>query len=96
MGWMDLSEYALIEGAARDRVVDLLQAAVPRRVKAAGAPTSTLARVLYVASALRVQPRATDYLGDRVLHQRSRREGRRLILPVARKANAARAADHPQ
>ena len=74
MGWMDLSEYVLIEGAARDRQGDLLQAVVPRRVKAAGAPTSTLATVLYVASALRVQPRAidryTDYLGDRVLHER--------------------------
>jgi len=74
MGWMDLSEYVLIEGAARDRLLDLLQAVVPRRVKAAGAPTSTLATVLDVASALRVQPRAidryNDYLGDRVLHQR--------------------------
>ena len=71
MGWMDLSEYVLIEGAARDRLLDLLQAVVPRRVKGAGAPTST---VLHVASALQVQPRAidryTDYLGDRVLHER--------------------------
>jgi len=79
MGWMDLNEYALIEGAAKDRLLDLLQAVVPRRVKAAGAPTSTLATVLSVSSALRVQPRAidrcTDYLGDRVLHERQRREG---------------------
>ncbi len=74
MGWMDLSEYVLIEGAARDRLGDLLQAVVPRRVKAAGAPTSTLATALYVTSALRAQPRAIDrhidYFGDRVLHQR--------------------------
>ena len=74
MGWMDLSEYVLIEGAARDRLLDLLPAVVPRRVNAAGAPMSTLATALYVASALRVQPRAidryTDYLGDRVLHER--------------------------
>ena len=79
MGWMDLNEYALIEGAAKDRLLDLLQAVVPRRVKAAGAPTSTLATVLSVSSALRVQPRAidrcTDYLGDRVLHERQRRQG---------------------
>ena len=54
MGWMDLSEYVLIEGAARDRLLDLLPAVVPRRVNAAGAPMSTLATVLYVASALRV------------------------------------------
>jgi hypothetical protein len=74
MGWMDLSEYVLIEGAARDRLLDLRQVVVPRQVKAAGAPTSTLATVLYVASALRVQPRAidrhNDYLGDRVMHKR--------------------------
>src|SRR5213594_2481739 len=56
MGWMDLNEYALIEGAAKDRLLDLLQAVVPRRVKAAGAPTSTLATVLSVSSALRVRP----------------------------------------
>ena len=69
MGWMDMSEYVLIEGAARDRRGDLLQAVVPRRVKAAGATTSTLATVLYVAPALRAQPRAIDryidYFGDR-------------------------------
>ena len=73
MGWMDLSEYVLIEGAARDRLSDLLQTVVPRRAKAAGAPMSTLATVLYVASALRAQPRVIDryidYFGDRVLHQ---------------------------
>ncbi|PYN76212.1 MAG: hypothetical protein DMD96_26160 [Candidatus Rokuibacteriota bacterium] len=68
---MDLSEYVLIEGAARDRLADLLQAAAPRQVKA---PTPTLATMLYVASALRARPRDIDryidYFGDRVLHQR--------------------------
>ena len=44
MGWMDLSEYVLIEGAARDRLLDLLPAVVPRRVNSAGAPMSTLRR----------------------------------------------------
>ena len=48
---MDLSEYVLIEGAARDRLLDLLPAVVPLRVNAAGAPMSTLATALHVASA---------------------------------------------
>lgn len=70
MGWMDLSEYRLIEEAVRDRVGDLRRAAVWRGMKAEEDPTSTLATILYVASALRARPRAIDryidYFGDQV------------------------------
>ncbi len=73
MGWLDLSEYLLIENAARDRLDDLLWAARPQRPQAA-APPASLAAILYVASALRARPRDIDYyidyFGDRVLHQR--------------------------
>ena len=74
MGWMDLSEYVVIEGAARDRLLDLLPAVVPQTSELGGSSDVDAPTVLYVASALRVQPRAidryTDYLGDRVLHER--------------------------
>jgi hypothetical protein len=46
MGWMDLSEYVLIEGAARDRLLDLLPAVVSATSELGGssdvdAPTSS-------------------------------------------------------
>ncbi len=69
MGWLDLTEYGLIENAARGRFADLLPAARPQRRKRAARPSS-LAAVLYVASALRAKPRGIDYyidyFGDRV------------------------------
>jgi hypothetical protein len=66
MGWMDLSDYALIEGAVVDRLDDL------RRARGAARdgddPISAVARALYVAAALRARPRAIDryidYFGD--------------------------------
>lgn len=70
---MDLSEYLLIEDAARDRLDDLCSAAGPQRWNEAASPSS-LAKLLYVASALRAKPREIDsyidYFGDRALSQR--------------------------
>jgi hypothetical protein len=67
MGWMDLSEYVLIEEAARDRLGDLR--VVRRGTPPKEATMSTLAKLLYIASALRAGPRAIDryidYFGGR-------------------------------
>jgi hypothetical protein len=72
MGWMDLSEYVLIEGAARDRLRDLR--GVRRGTPPTATPMSALAKLLYAASALRIRPRAIDryidYFGDRAPSQR--------------------------
>ena len=69
---MDWSEYLQIMGAADDRLEDLRrvgQVAEPRE-----APMSTLAKLLFLASALRAQPRAIDryidYFGDRLPQRR--------------------------
>ena len=65
--------YLLIEGAAQDRVASLERAAKPQRPKRTGA-RSSLAAILYVASALRTQSRAIDryidYFGEPVLSHR--------------------------
>lgn len=67
MSWMDLTEYALITEAAKDRVGDLGRVR-PRRAPNRAA-RARLAKVLYIASALRARPRAIDryidYFGDR-------------------------------
>jgi hypothetical protein len=69
---MDLSEYLLIVGAARDRLLDL-QPIRPGKERPE-APMSTLARLFYIASSLRARPRAIDryidYFGDRLPQQR--------------------------
>lgn len=62
---MDLSEYVLIEGAARDRLLDLLPAVVPRRVNGGGSDVDARDGPPRGVRA-RVQPRAID----RVLHER--------------------------
>jgi hypothetical protein len=72
MGWMDLSDYALIEGAVVDRLDELRRA---RGVVPDGDdPTPAMARALYIAAALRARPRAIDryidYFGDCVPGQR--------------------------
>ena len=73
MSWLDSSTYLLIEGAARDRLAGLERAARPERSKPAGA-RSSLATILYVASALRTQSRAIDryidYFGEPALSHR--------------------------
>jgi hypothetical protein len=66
MGWMNLNDYALIEGAVVDRLDELRRA---RRAAGDGDdPASAVARALYVAAALRARPRAIDryidYFGD--------------------------------
>jgi len=69
---MDMSEYLLIETAARDRLDELRRAAMPRDPSAA-AP-SALRAMLYVPAALRAKPRDIDryidYFGDTVLRPR--------------------------
>jgi hypothetical protein len=76
MSWMDLTEYALITEVARDRLDDLRR---PRRGtgstdRTRTAPPARLAKILYIASALRARPRAIDryidYFGDRVVYNR--------------------------
>lgn len=73
MSWLDSSTYLLIEGAAHDRLAGLERAAMPERSKPAGA-RSSLAAILYVASALRTQSRAIDryidYFGEPALSHR--------------------------
>jgi hypothetical protein len=74
MSWLDSSAYLLIEGAARDRLADLRPTATePKRPKRAGT-RSSLATILYVASALRSQTRGIDryinYFGEPVLSHR--------------------------
>ncbi|OLD78683.1 MAG: hypothetical protein AUG87_00780 [Candidatus Rokubacteria bacterium 13_1_20CM_4_70_14] len=80
MGWMDLSEYVLIEGAVRDRLRDLRRTIERRGLRAAEARMSTLATVLYVASVLRARPRAIDgyidYFGDVVRRSASVKRAR--------------------
>ena len=72
MGWMDLSEYVLIDGAVSDRLGDLRRAR--RGTLPAEAPISVFAKILYIASARRARPRAIDryidYFGDGVRPQR--------------------------
>ena len=74
MGWLDLSEYLLIESAAQDHVGDLLLRAAGSDRTRAAAPFWSLATMLYVSSALRAKPREIDryidYFGDRMPHQR--------------------------
>jgi len=71
MSWLDSSAYLLIEGAAQDRLASLRPTA--KRPKRAGA-RSSLATLLYVASALRTQTRGIDryinYFGEPVLSHR--------------------------
>jgi len=73
MSWMDMSEYLLIETAARDRLDGLRRAAILRNPSAAAAP-SVLRAMLYVSAALRAKPRDIDryidYFGDTVLRPR--------------------------
>ena len=77
MSWLDSSAYLLIEGAAQDRLAYLRPTATklkqPKRPKRAGA-RSSLATILYVASALRTQTRGIDryinYFGEPVLSHR--------------------------
>ena len=73
MSWMDMSEYLLIETAARDRLDSLRRAAMPRDPSAAAAP-SALRAMLYISAALRAKPRDIDryidYFGDTVLRSR--------------------------
>jgi hypothetical protein len=73
MSWLDMSEYLLIETAARDRLDGLHRAAMWRHPSAA-APPSSLRAMLYVSAALRAKPRdidrCIDYFGDSVLRPR--------------------------
>jgi len=73
MGWLDLSEYLLIERAAGDRLDEFRRAAMSRQPRAA-APSSSLRTMLYASSALRAKPRDIDrdidYFGDSVLRPR--------------------------
>jgi len=80
MSWLDSSAYLLMEGAAQDRLANLRLTATkpkqpkqPKRSKRAGA-RSSLATLLYVASALRTQTRGIDryinYFGEPVLSHR--------------------------
>jgi hypothetical protein len=73
MSWLDSSTYLLIEGAAHDRIAGLKLAAEPQPSKPAGT-RSSLAAILYVASALRSQSRAIDryidYFGEPVFSHR--------------------------
>ena len=74
MSWLDSSAYLLMEGAAQDRLASLRPTATkPKRPKRAGA-RSSLATLLYVASALRTQARGIDryinYFGEPVLSHR--------------------------
>jgi hypothetical protein len=73
MSWLDMSEYLLIEAAARDRLDGLRRAAVSRDPSAA-APPSSLRAMLFVSAALRAKPRDIDryidYFGDTVLRPR--------------------------
>lgn len=73
MGWLDFSEYLLIEGAARDRLGEFRRAAMPQRPRAT-APPSSLRAMLYLSSALRAKPRDIDryidYFGDPMPRQR--------------------------
>jgi hypothetical protein len=72
MGWMNLSDYALIEGAVVDRLDELRRAR--QAARDGDEPISAVARTLYVAAALRARPRAIDryidYFGDCVPGQR--------------------------
>jgi hypothetical protein len=74
MSWLDMSEYLLIETAARDRVDELRHEALPERQPRAAAPPSRLRTMLYAASARRAKPRDIDryidYFGDSVLRPR--------------------------
>ncbi len=73
MSWMDLSEYLLIEDAARDRLGELQRAAAAER-SAATAPVASLKAILSASAALRARPRDIDryidYFGDSVLRPR--------------------------
>lgn len=73
MSWMNLSDYLLIETAARERLSELRRGAEPER-RDAVAPPSSLRAMLYMSSALRVKPREIDryidYFGDSVLRPR--------------------------
>jgi hypothetical protein len=73
MSWLDMSEYLLIETAARDRLDGLRRAAMSRHPNAA-APPSSLRAMLYVSAALRAKPRDIDryldYFGDSALRPR--------------------------
>jgi len=77
MSWLDSSAYLLIEGAAQDRLANLRPMATrpkqPTRPNRAGA-RSSLATILYVASALRTQTRGIDryinYFGEPVFSHR--------------------------
>lgn len=74
MSWLDMSEYLLIENAARDRLGELHRDALPERRPRAVTPPSRLRTLLYVSSARRAKPRDIDryidYFGDSVLRPR--------------------------
>jgi hypothetical protein len=73
MSWLDMSEYLLIEAAARDRLDGLRRAAMSLNPSAT-APPSSLRAMLYVSAVLRAKPRdidrCIDYFGDSVLRPR--------------------------
>jgi hypothetical protein len=74
MSWLDMSEYLLIETAARDRVSELHRDALPERRPKVVTTPSRLRTMLYVSSARRAKPRDIDryidYFGDSVLRPR--------------------------
>lgn len=74
MSWLDMSEYLLIETAARDRVGELHREALPERRPRVVTRPSRLRTMLYVSSARRAKPRDIDryidYFGDSVLRPR--------------------------
>jgi len=69
---MDFSEYLLIEGVVKDSLAELHRER--QEIRPREGPMSILAKLLYIASALRARPRDIDryidYFGDRVLPQR--------------------------
>jgi hypothetical protein len=69
---MDMMEYALITDAAHDRLDDLRRDRPgDESGRAVSSGAGRLARVLYIASALRARPRTIDrhidYFGDRAV-----------------------------
>jgi len=78
MSWMDSSTYLLIEGAAHDRLRSFAPRTKVQRPRPAGrrrgAVRSSLATILYMASALRTQTRGIDryidYFGEPVFGAR--------------------------
>ena len=67
MRWLDPRTYRLVKGAAQSRLSNGHRATRSQRPKI-GAARSSLAAILYVASALRIRPRGIDsyidYFGE--------------------------------